>query len=123
MQKHAEAPSAKIDYLETYINLKGLFAWTVGLFVSLFVIAGFVLFVYGAPKMSPDPELVLHRPMNQPALQARPQDDYKAFRAQQDDVLSTYGWVSKQQGIVHIPIERAMEIIIQRGLPARGSQE
>lgn len=33
-------------------------------------------------------------------------------------LLSTYGWVDRQAGIVRIPIDRAMEILSQRGLPS-----
>jgi hypothetical protein len=31
--------------------------------------------------------------------------------------LNRYGWVDKPEGVVHIPIERAMQILAQRGLP------
>jgi len=37
------------------------------------------------------------------------------------DVLYSYGWVDEKAGTVHIPIERAMDLIVQRGLPVRGS--
>jgi len=33
--------------------------------------------------------------------------------------LYSYGWVSEKAGSVHIPIERAMELIVERGLPVR----
>lgn len=32
--------------------------------------------------------------------------------------LSTYGWVDEQAGVVRVPIERAIELTLQRGLPA-----
>jgi hypothetical protein len=34
-------------------------------------------------------------------------------------VLHGYGWVNEAGGVVHIPIERAMELTLQRGLPTR----
>jgi hypothetical protein len=37
----------------------------------------------------------------------------------EDKTLATYGWVDEKSGTVRIPIERAMELIVQRGLPAR----
>ncbi len=37
----------------------------------------------------------------------------------EDKELYSYGWVDEKAGIVHIPIERAMELIAQRGLPVR----
>jgi hypothetical protein len=33
--------------------------------------------------------------------------------------LSTYGWVDRQNGTARIPIERAMDIIAEQGLPVR----
>jgi hypothetical protein len=36
---------------------------------------------------------------------------------QQEEQLNTYGWVDQKAGVAHIPIERAMDLIAQRGLP------
>ncbi len=33
--------------------------------------------------------------------------------------LTSYGWLDKGNGVVHIPIERAMALTLERGLPAR----
>jgi hypothetical protein len=35
----------------------------------------------------------------------------------QEDTLNSYGWIDQQAGTVHIPIERAMDLLAQRGLP------
>ena len=42
-----------------------------------------------------------------------------ALRARQDAELNSYGWIDRSNGVVRIPIERAMDLIAQRGLPAR----
>jgi len=34
-------------------------------------------------------------------------------------VLSTYGWTDKNAGVVRIPIDRAMELQLERGFPTR----
>jgi len=36
-------------------------------------------------------------------------------KAPQRERLEHYGWVDRQRGIVHIPIERAMELTVQGG--------
>jgi hypothetical protein len=41
------------------------------------------------------------------------------LRSKEERVLYTYGWVDEKAGTVRIPIERAMELIVQRGLPVR----
>jgi hypothetical protein len=55
-----------------------------------------------------------------PRLQTTPYTDLKAFRASEDQVLQTYAWVDKEQGVVRIPVARAIELIAERGLPAAG---
>ena len=54
-----------------------------------------------------------------PRLQATPSLDLERFRAREADRLSTYGWIDRQAGFVHIPIERAMELVSKEGLPVR----
>ncbi|MEZ5288630.1 MAG: hypothetical protein R2712_28250 [Vicinamibacterales bacterium] len=54
-----------------------------------------------------------------PRLQTQPFKDVYVLKQGQNDKLETYGWADKANGIVHIPIERAMEITLEHGLPAR----
>jgi hypothetical protein len=51
--------------------------------------------------------------------EATADDTLKQLRATEDTTLTTYGWVDRDNGIVHIPIDRAMDLILQRGLPTR----
>jgi hypothetical protein len=55
----------------------------------------------------------------EPRLQTNPRGDLRELRDQEDKVLNGYSWVDKSAGVVRIPIDRAMELTIQRGLPAR----
>ena len=56
-----------------------------------------------------------------PQLQPDPVTDLNKFRAEQEEQLNSYGWVDRKNGVAHIPIERAIEIVSQRGLPVRPS--
>jgi hypothetical protein len=56
-----------------------------------------------------------------PQLQASPTVDLEKLRREEDDYLSSYGWVDQREGLVHIPIERAIELMAERGLPARST--
>lgn len=56
----------------------------------------------------------------EPRLQTAPLDDLQALRAREDAALHGYAWVDRQAGVVRIPIERAIEVLADRGLPARG---
>lgn len=62
----------------------------------------------GAPRQAPEPR-----------LQEKPREDLKRLRAEERRILQGYGWVDQQRGVVHIPIERAMELLLQQGLPVR----
>jgi hypothetical protein len=42
-----------------------------------------------------------------------------AFRATDEATLESYGWVDKAAGRVHIPIDEAIRLTLERGLPAR----
>jgi hypothetical protein len=52
-----------------------------------------------------------------PREQPDPKVDLKALREREERDLTSYGWVNRQAGIVRIPIERAMQLIVERGLP------
>jgi hypothetical protein len=52
-----------------------------------------------------------------PRLQVSPRIDLQQFRAAEDARLNDYGWTDRQNGVVHIPIDRAMDLIAQQGLP------
>ena len=42
---------------------------------------------------------------------------FAEFRAQEDAFLAGYGWVEKDKGIARMPIDEAMKIVAERGLP------
>lgn len=59
----------------------------------------------------------------EPRLQTTPREDLRALRAREEEILNSYGWVDKTTGVVRIPIEEAMKLTLQRGLPARAAAE
>ena len=59
----------------------------------------------------PQPRLLVNEPANLADL-----------RTHEHEMLTTYGWMDKSAGIVRLPIERAKELILERGLPVRGTE-
>ena len=53
----------------------------------------------------------------EPRLQAKPIEQLQRLRSDESLTLGTYGWVDRERGLVRIPIERAMELVAERGLP------
>jgi len=58
-----------------------------------------------------------------PRLQSAPITDLKDMRAAEDQILTGYGWVDQQHGVVRIPIDRAIDLLAQRGVAARPQNE
>ncbi|MFZ0320343.1 MAG: hypothetical protein WAL56_14565 [Candidatus Sulfotelmatobacter sp.] len=54
-----------------------------------------------------------------PKLEEDERGQLNGIKLQQDNTLYSYGWVDQPAGTVHIPIERAMDLLVQRGLPVR----
>ncbi len=55
----------------------------------------------------------------QPRLEINERTQLKDFIQKEDETLATYDWVDKNKGTVRIPIDRAMDLIAERGLPVR----
>ena len=51
-----------------------------------------------------------------PRLQPDPHADLVQMRAAESAVLDGYGWVDREQGITRIPIDKAMDLVAERGL-------
>jgi hypothetical protein len=54
-----------------------------------------------------------------PRIEEHPAMELKDLRSQEDRILTTYGWVDQKSGVVRIPIDRAIELQLQRGFPTR----
>jgi hypothetical protein len=57
----------------------------------------------------------------EPRLQAQPKVELKDLKADEDAILSSYGWIDPNKGIVRIPIDQAIDIVAQKGLPSKPS--
>ena len=55
----------------------------------------------------------------QPQLQQSEVLDLEAVRTAEDRVLNSYAWIDPEKGVVRIPIDRAMDLLVERGLPSR----
>jgi hypothetical protein len=54
-----------------------------------------------------------------PKLEEDERGQLNGIRLTEEKTLYSYGWVDEKAGTVRIPIERAMDLIVQRGLPVR----
>ncbi|MGA9544137.1 MAG: hypothetical protein WBQ85_11235 [Candidatus Sulfotelmatobacter sp.] len=54
-----------------------------------------------------------------PKLEENERGQLNGILLQEENTLYSYGWIDEKTGTVRIPIERAMDLIAQRGLPVR----
>ena len=116
-------PSAGYEHSDA--DPRSLFKYGLGLAiviaVVLFAMKG--MFSYFAksqplgPPASPFEDARVLPP--EPRLQAKPRADLRNYCGEQMQKLDSYGWIDPDNGVVRIPIDRAMDVTVQRGLPAR----
>ena len=75
-----------------------------------------------SPMVKPEADTRAVTPGNaetfpQPRLEENERTQLRSFIEDQDQKLASYDWVDKDRGTVRIPIDRAMELVAQRGLP------
>jgi hypothetical protein len=51
-----------------------------------------------------------------PRLQQFPRNEIFVFRRDEEALLRGYGWMNRAEGVVHIPIEEAMRLTVERGV-------
>jgi hypothetical protein len=72
------------------------------------------------PEYNGNYEEYLKKNFPAPQLETDERTQLNTIITMQEDVLNSYGYVDQKAGTVRIPIERAMDLIAQRGLPVRG---
>jgi hypothetical protein len=70
--------------------------------------------------VAPSP-LMTQRPQQppEPRLQTTPVPNRTLIVEQENKRLAAYGWVDQKNGVVRIPVDQAMKLLAERGLPAR----
>jgi hypothetical protein len=57
------------------------------------------------------------RTFPEPRLQVSPHDDLVRLKDRERKVLQSYGWVDRERHIARMPIDKAIGIVVQQGLP------
>ena len=102
----------------------GLAAGTIAVSALVWLVVVFLSSREAQPGPREFPLAVTHeqRLPPEPRLQTNPREDLADLRRAEDQVLDSYGWVDKDAGVVRIPIDDAMRLTIERGLPARAQE-
>lgn len=124
---HGELHNPDTAYEHSDINLGAIVAFAVLLAVITLTIQAAV---YGIFVMFNHFEQTADRTVSpleapagtappEPRLQTTPWSDLQQLRAAELLYLHSYGWIDKDRGIAHMPIEKAKALLLQKGLPVR----
>lgn len=114
-----------VQFEESDVNVLAVIWTGVGILLSTWLLAaiafGFYSLLLKLDSASHAPARPLSAERNveppPPRLQASPADDLAEVRAESEAALHSYGWLDRQSGTVSIPIERAIELLAERGIP------
>ena len=113
-----------IGHETTDVNVWAVGKFAIGLVVvcvvSIGLLFGLLKFFQSREETSVANTVEPTKLFPQPQLQKTPIPDLKAIRAEEDKLLNGYAWVDQPKGVVRIPVDRAIEVLAQRGLPTRG---
>lgn len=97
-----------------------------GAFLAIAVILSFIVSIWIHRLIVPErptkinserPEAMQRVLPPEPRLQADPLKDWKEFAAKEEAKINSYKWVDLNTGKAQIPVERAKEIVLKKGLP------
>jgi hypothetical protein len=124
-QSHLDNPH--VHHEESDVNIAAIFRFVAVLGTVLIIVGGamWLLFRY-FDRRETSPVRIYPMAVGretalppEPRLQERPREELRDLRAREDAMLTSYGWVDREAGRLRIPIDRAMQLTLQRGLPAR----
>ena len=124
---HASPPPGgyeKSDATARPLLIYGAILAAIIIAVALLMWATFRIFAVEQSLGSPPVPFALGRLLPpEPRLQPDPRIDLKRLRKQEEDSISGYGWVNPTDGVIRIPVDRAMDRLIEKGLPVQTEEE
>jgi hypothetical protein len=128
-QRHHIDPSHN-SYEHRDVNLRSILIFGFGLaflvLIVYLVLAGMFGYLKRQQEASdPSASIFVKGPSlpPEPRLQVRPVHDLHQMKSDENRILSSFGWIDRKAGTIRIPIQHAMELLAQRGLPSRAPSE
>jgi hypothetical protein len=121
----------EVRHEESDVNIRAIFGFGAALLTVAVVVHMLIYLLFGFFTRREDQSVPAEYPLAaqenrvppEPRLQIDPREDLSALRAKEDEILGTYGWVDRNAGVVRIPIDAAMKLVLERGLPARQQEK
>jgi|SRR6516162_742749 hypothetical protein len=132
-EPHGQEPPVDrgLGYEPRDASIKGLlqfaFWMAVVLVITLFAMRGLFDYIKKAQPLGPTSSPLVKEGQRvlppSPRLQVHPHQELADYCAEQQRDVNSYGWLNQQAGVVHIPVDRAIDLILAKGLPTRASNE
>jgi hypothetical protein len=123
MDETRQPHNPRIGHETTDVNVWAVGKFAIGLVivcvVSIALLFGLLKFFQSREETSVANAVDPVKLFPEPQLQKTPILDLKAIHAEEDKLLNGYAWVDPKQGIVRIPVDRAIEVLAKCGLPTR----
>ena len=120
--------NVEVVHEESDVNVGAIVRYGVGLVVFAAIVHLFLWWLLGVYERQNERAQTQVFPMAagqrdrlppSPRFQENPQEELQELRAKQKALLEGYGWVNKEAGVARIPIDDAMKMVVERGLPVR----
>lgn len=121
-----------VHHEESDVNIRGVFGFAAALIVVAVIVHVAMWLLLRFFDVRADRQDRIDYPLAveqerrlppEPRLQTNPREDLQNLRANENEILTSYGWVDRNAGVVRIPIDEAIKLMLQRGLPARAEPQ
>ncbi len=118
-------PHNAAGHEESEVDARSIGKFGIGLALGVITAAFLMWFLFdqfansdAAHQMQPEPMEAANpqKEPPEPRLQALPHEDLTKFRASEEELIDSYGWIDPAKGTVRIPISRAMDLVAKEGL-------
>jgi hypothetical protein len=124
-EMHVDSPSIQPGHETRDVSMRGVVLFGVGIVALLVGSLALTAWFFALLAVTPAGHGVRGAPVAAtplrppgPQLQALPTRDMQELRQTENARLQSYGWIDRSAGIVRMPIDRAMALVVQQGLPS-----
>ncbi len=113
---HSSGPGHETSEVSVPFMFGALFALLIGAFLVAMLVIGIFQFFHNTYK--PD-QAAKESPQvipPEPRVEERPYEQLLSIRKREEHILNSYAVIDQKQGIVRVPIDRAIDMVAQKGL-------
>ncbi|HVX16364.1 MAG TPA: hypothetical protein VHC22_34580 [Pirellulales bacterium] len=128
MNEHTPESTSAAQHETTDVRGRPMVLAALALAASVALVCLFLIWFFGRldagakqhdPRLSP---LAGDQSPPTPRLQTNPAKDLESMRKAEERALSTYRWIDKERGVVQLPVERAIDLLVAEGLPKTSAE-